>query len=140
MCLLFAYKIKYPDVMNLLRGNHECDRINRIYGFYDECKRRYSVKLWKQFTNAFQCMPCSAVISNTILCMHVGLSPELKELDQIDAIERPCEIPEEGLLSDIVWSDPDIDIDVRDVLTIVLCMMCRRSCTHVSMLLSFNIP
>ena len=49
ICLMLAYKIKYPENFFLLRGNHECGSINRIYGFYDECKRRYSLKLWKKF-------------------------------------------------------------------------------------------
>ncbi len=41
ICLLLAYKIKYPENFFLLRGNHECASINRIYGFFDECKRRH---------------------------------------------------------------------------------------------------
>ena len=47
ICLLFAYKIKYPDKVFMLRGNHECQNISKIYGFWDECKRRYNMKLWK---------------------------------------------------------------------------------------------
>ena len=51
ICLLLAYKIKYPENFFILRGNHECASINRIYGFYDECKRRFNIKLWKTFTD-----------------------------------------------------------------------------------------
>uniref|UniRef100_A0A2C9K0Q9 Serine/threonine-protein phosphatase n=2 Tax=Biomphalaria glabrata TaxID=6526 RepID=A0A2C9K0Q9_BIOGL len=83
ICLLLAYKIKYPQNFFMLRGNHECASINRIYGFYDECKRRYNIKLWKTFTDCFNCLPVSAIVDCTILCMHGGLSPDLTELDQV---------------------------------------------------------
>ncbi|XP_042049689.1 serine/threonine-protein phosphatase PP1 isozyme 9-like [Salvia splendens] len=107
ICLLLAYKVRYPDRVYLLRGNHEDAKINRIYGFYDECKRRFNVRLWKIFTDCFNCLPVSAVIDDRILCMHGGLSPELKQLDQINEITRPTDIPDSGLLCDLLWSDPD---------------------------------
>eukprot|EP01083_Nonionella_stella_P046284 123909_1 len=107
VCLLFAYKIKYPENFFILRGNHECAGINRIYGFYDECRRRYSVKVWKTFCNTFECLPCTAVIDDKIMCMHGGLSPELKRFEQISNIKRPCDVPDTGLLCDLLWSDPD---------------------------------
>jgi serine/threonine-protein phosphatase PP1 catalytic subunit len=109
ICLLLAYKIKFPDNFFLLRGNHECASINRIYGFYDECKRRFSVRLWKTFTDCFNCLPVAAVVDDKILCMHGGLSPEMDSLDQIRAIERPADVPDQGLLCDLLWSDPDRD-------------------------------
>ncbi|KAL6645961.1 hypothetical protein ACP70R_000984 [Stipagrostis hirtigluma subsp. patula] len=109
ICLLLAYKIRYPDNFFLLRGNHECASINRIYGFYDECKRRFSVRLWKLFTDCFNCLPVAAVIDDKILCMHGGLSPDLDSLDRIREIQRPVDVPDQGLLCDLLWSDPDRD-------------------------------
>ncbi|THG11146.1 hypothetical protein TEA_016389 [Camellia sinensis var. sinensis] len=110
ICLLLSYKIKFPDNFFLLRGNHECASINRIYGFYDECKRRFSVRIWRIFTDCFNSLPVAAVIDDKILCMHGGLSPEIDSLDQIRAIERPVDVPDQGLLCDLLWADPDRDI------------------------------
>jgi serine/threonine-protein phosphatase PP1 catalytic subunit len=110
ICLLLAFKVKYPDNFFLLRGNHECASINRIYGFYDECKRRYSIRLWKTFTDCFNCVPVSAVIDEKILCMHGGLSPELSHLDQIKRVVRPTDVPDTGLLCDLLWSDPEKEV------------------------------
>jgi serine/threonine-protein phosphatase PP1 catalytic subunit len=110
ICLLFAYKIKYPDNIFLLRGNHECESISRIYGFFEECKKRYNVKMWKTFTDAFNFMPVAALVGGSVFCMHGGLSPELKSFKQIEDMKRPCDIPDTGLLCDLLWSDPDKQI------------------------------
>ncbi|KAK2964647.1 putative Serine/threonine-protein phosphatase PP1-gamma catalytic subunit [Blattamonas nauphoetae] len=110
ICLLLAYKLKYPENFFLLRGNHESASINRLYGFYDECKRRYNVKLWKLFTDLFNCLPLCAIIDDKIFCTHGGLSPELHSLDQIRCFVRPTDVPDQGLLCDLLWSDPDKDI------------------------------
>ncbi|KAK6270714.1 hypothetical protein POUND7_007812, partial [Theobroma cacao] len=110
ICLLLAYKIKYPENFFLLRGNHECASINRIYGFYDECKRRFNVRLWKSFTDCFNCLPVAALIDDKILCMHGGLSPDLTNLDQIRNLSRPTAVPDTGLLCDLLWSDPGRDV------------------------------
>ena len=110
IALLLAYKIKYPESIFLLRGNHESSSINRIYGFYDECKRRYSTLVWKYFTDTFNCMPIAAVVGERILCMHGGISPELTSLIKIEEIKRPAEIPDSGLFCDILWSDPQEEI------------------------------
>ena len=96
MALLLALKSRYAGKLWLLRGNHESASINRIYGFYDECKRRYSVKLWKTFTECFNCLPVAALIDDRILCMHGGLSPDLTSLDQIKSIIRPTDVPDTG--------------------------------------------
>ena len=110
ICLLLAYKIKFPENFFLLRGNHECASINRVYGFYDECKRRFSVRVWKTFTECFNCLPAAAIIDDKILCMHGGLSPELTSLEQIKRLIRPTDVPDQGLLCDLLWSDPSPDV------------------------------
>ena len=110
VCLLLCYKIKYPEKVTLLRGNHESSVTNRIYGFYDECKRRYNVRIWRSFTDLFNWLPVAAIIDEKILCMHGGLSPELKNIQNIQEISRPTDIPDTGLLCDLLWSDPDKDV------------------------------
>ena len=103
ICLLLAFKIRYPENFFILRGNHECASINRIYGFYDECKRRHNIKLWKTFTDCFNCLPCAAIVDEKIFCMHGGLSPDLHSLDQIKRVMRPTDVPDTGLLCDLLW-------------------------------------
>ena len=117
ICLLLAYKIKFPNKVHLLRGNHESSVTNRIYGFYDECKRRYNVRLWRNFTELFNYLPVAALIDEKILCMHGGLSPDLRNLNSISEITRPTDIPDSGLLCDLLWSDPDketLEFDEND--------------------------
>ena len=111
MCLLLAYKIKYPQNIFLLRGNHESELINHVYGFYDECRRRYNIKTYKLFSDCFNWLPISAIVDDKILCMHGGLSPDLTSLDKIRKIVRPTEVPDKGLLCDLLWSDPDKKVD-----------------------------
>jgi serine/threonine-protein phosphatase PP1 catalytic subunit len=93
---LFCLKIKYPSHIYLLRGNHETSSVSRQYGFYDECKRRLSVKSWKVFCDVFNHMPISALINDKILCMHGGLAYEMNKIDQVKEIIRPTDIPDEG--------------------------------------------
>ncbi|QLQ79744.1 hypothetical protein HG537_0C03930 [Torulaspora globosa] len=105
--LLFCYKIKYRDNFFMLRGNHESANVTKMYGFFDECKRRTSSKTWKMFIDVFNTLPFAAIIQDRIFCVHGGISPELKSLRQIENIVRPTDIPDEGLITDILWSDPD---------------------------------
>ena len=111
IALLLAYKIKYPKNIYLLRGNHESEMINRTYGFFDECKRRYNIRIWKIFSDCFNWLPISALVNERILCMHGGLSPDLQNLNNIKQIIRPTEVPDKGLLCDLLWSDPEKDAE-----------------------------
>lgn len=105
--LLLCFKIRYPENVFLLRGNHECASVTKVYGFYDECKRRASTKVWKSFVDVFNTLPIAATIGAKIFCVHGGLSPYLNALNDIRSIQRPTDIPDVGLLSDLLWSDPD---------------------------------
>jgi serine/threonine-protein phosphatase PP1 catalytic subunit len=110
--LLFCYKLKFPENFFLLRGNHESANVTRVYGFYDECKRRCNVKIWKIFIDAFNCLPIAAIVANKIFCVHGGLSPSLTHMDDIRQIARPTDVPDYGLLNDLLWSDPaDMESD-----------------------------
>jgi serine/threonine-protein phosphatase PP1 catalytic subunit len=111
VCLLFCYKILYPNKFYMLRGNHECAYINRLYGFYDECIMLFNIDVWKECSKVFNCLPIAATIDDKIFCIHGGISPDLTTLDQIKQITRPTEVPEDGLLCDLLWSDPNPDID-----------------------------
>jgi serine/threonine-protein phosphatase PP1 catalytic subunit len=108
--LMLVYKVLYEENFFMLRGNHECAAITRIYGFYDECKRRYNIKMWKQFVDVFNKLPFCAVIDDKIFCVHGGLSPEMMNFNQIKNITRPTDVPDVGLVCDFLWADPDTDL------------------------------
>jgi len=106
IALLLLRKMQHPDSLKLLRSNHEDAAMTRIYGFYDECKRRANVRLWKAFVEVFNCLPVTALIREKIFCVSGGLSKELRDFDSIRQLQRPRMVPEEGLLCDLMWSDP----------------------------------
>ena len=110
--LLLCYKLKFPENFFLLRGNHESANVTRVYGFYDECKRRCNIKIWKTFVDMFNCLPIASIVAGKIFCVHGGLSPSLSHMDDIRQIARPTDVPDYGLLNDLLWSDPaDMEAD-----------------------------
>ncbi|KAK4169991.1 Metallo-dependent phosphatase-like protein [Cladorrhinum sp. PSN259] len=110
--LLVCLKLRYPDRIHLIRGNHESRGVTQSYGFYTECVRKYnSANIWHHFTDLFDYLTLSVVIDNRIFCVHGGLSPSIHSIDQIKVIDRYREIPHEGPMADLVWSDPDPERD-----------------------------
>lgn len=104
-------QVRYPDRITLIRGNHESRQITQVYGFYDECLRKYgSVNVWRYCTEIFDYLSLSAIIDNKVFCVHGGLSPSINNLDQIHSIDRKQEVPHDGAMCDLMWSDPE-DID-----------------------------
>jgi serine/threonine-protein phosphatase 4 catalytic subunit len=95
--LLLALKVRYPDRITLIRGNHESRQITQVYGFYEECLRKFgSVNVWRYCTEIFDYLALAALIDNKIFCVHGGLSPSISTLDQIRSIDRKQEIPHDG--------------------------------------------
>lgn len=106
--LLLLLKARFPHRITLLRGNHESRQITQVYGFYDECQRKYgNANPWKYCTELFDWCPLAAIVDGSVLCVHGGLSPELRTIDQMRLIDRRQEIPHEGSFCDLMWSDPD---------------------------------
>ena len=107
--LLFSLKIKYPNHIYLIRGNHECVELTESFGFANDCLQRYEAqgeKIWTAFCDTFEYMPIAAIVANTSLCIHGGISPSLQNIQQIRDIKRPLKIPLTGLIADLFWSDP----------------------------------
>ncbi|KAF2152529.1 Metallo-dependent phosphatase [Myriangium duriaei CBS 260.36] len=106
--LLMCLKAKYPDRVTLIRGNHESRQITQVYGFYEECQTKYgNASVWKSCCQVFDFLALAAIVDGQVLCVHGGLSPEIRTLDQIRVVARAQEIPHEGAFCDLVWSDPE---------------------------------
>lgn len=108
--LLMCYKVRYRDRVKMIRGNHEARQITQVYGFYDECLRKYgNPNVWRNFMELFDALPLAALTDNGIFCPHAGLSPSLDSLSDVGELDRFTEPPHEGPICDLLWSDPDED-------------------------------
>ncbi|VEL34441.1 unnamed protein product [Protopolystoma xenopodis] len=122
--LLLCYKLRYPDSIFLIRGNHECEHISRFYGFYEECMKRFSRRLWRAFTSVFDFMPLVAFIEDKIFCTHSGLMPSVhfsgmtKQLEIKDflsqMIPRPTDAVNNVIVRNILWCEPDVECKMWD--------------------------
>lgn len=106
--LLVALKVRYPLRITILRGNHESRQITQVYGFYDECIKKYGdAEIWRRFTDLFDFFPLTALVDDRLFCLHGGLSPSISSLDEIRDLDRVQEVPHEGPMCDLLWSDPE---------------------------------
>lgn len=93
---LHSIQVRYRERITILRGNHESRQITQVYGFYDECLRKYgNANVWKYFTDLFDYLPLTALVDSQIFCLHGGLSPSIDTLDHIRSLDRLQEVPHE---------------------------------------------
>jgi len=120
MCLLLALKIDYPRYVHLIRGNHEDEDINSLFGFRDECMERLGpnggIKVWKRFNDLFNWLPLAAVVADKIVCMHGGIGRVIENLGQIEELQRPISLKDGNqVYTDLLWSDPTTNDAVEGV-------------------------
>lgn len=119
ICLLMALKIKYPDKIHLLRGNHEDHLINSTFGFFEECECRLSddamceeLNVFKVINEFFEYLPLVAIVENEIVCVHGGIGSSFSQIEEVEKIQRPVPVVHEAItkqdqiIMDILWSDP----------------------------------
>lgn len=120
VCLLLALKVKYPDQIHLIRGNHEDKMINDTFGLSEELSSRleedpgqpYSV--FNRLNQLFEYLPLAALVDDKIFCLHGGIGANLQKVEQVQQLDvlRPLTVVHEvktdtdRLIVDILWSDP----------------------------------
>jgi serine/threonine-protein phosphatase PP1 catalytic subunit len=105
--LILVMKLKFPENVFMLRGNHDCDKLTELHGFKQECKHRYGSKIWKLFINLFNNLPPAAIVGDSIFCAHGGICENILKVGEIHQIPRGMNVPVQGPLTDLLWSDPN---------------------------------
>ena len=103
---LLSLKVKFPNEVFMLRGNHECREMTSSYNFREQCVSMFDVEVYDAFMDLFDCLPLACVVNGSYLCMHGGISSQMKSLESINQIDRQREPSEEGLMTDLLWADP----------------------------------
>lgn len=115
-CLLYLYslKINFPNSFWMLRGNHECKHLTEYFTFKSECLHKYSMGLYEECLRSFNALPLAAIMNKQFFCVHGGISPDLKTLDDLRKLNRFREPPTRGLMCDLLWADPIESYDDDD--------------------------
>lgn len=107
---ILSMKCAYPQMVTMIRGNHECDAVSSYFGFKEEVEGKYGRPIFYRCLALFQCMPVGAVLdtggAGRFLCVHGGISPHVTSLEQFETVNRFQEPGMNGFLCDVLWSDP----------------------------------
>ena len=112
LMLVLLLKLRFPDKVTLLRGNHESKQITQVYGFYDELKNRFGnlagcgPTFWRRCVALFDVLPIAAIVDGEIFCAHGGIPRECPSLLELSTTLRFGEVPFSGPICDLLWSDP----------------------------------
>ena len=104
--LLYAMKINYPSTIFMLRGNHECRQMTSFFNFRAECLDKVDLEVYDRVMESFDCLPIACLVNGKFLALHGGISPDLRSLEDFNAIRRFQEPPKQGLFCDLLWADP----------------------------------
>jgi len=105
--VLFSFKLLYPNSFFMSRGNHETCNMNQMYGFDGEVKAKYNAQMAELFTEVYNWLPLCHCLNKRVLVMHGGLfSNSEVTLDDIRSTDRNRQPPDEGIMCELLWSDP----------------------------------
>lgn len=130
LAYLFAWKVKQPKRIHMLRGNHECRQMTAFFNFREECEYKYDVGIYNAFMEAFDTLPLCATINNKYFAVHGGISPDLRRLEDLASVERMQETPRQGLVCDLLWADPSQEEENGGVASTPFLANGVRGCSH----------
>ena len=109
--VLYALKLNFPNSVFLLRGNHESRQLTSYFNFRHEVLSKYDQDLYDRFMESFDSMPLACTVNQKFFCVHGGISPSIKNLRDLQKINRKTEVPHKGSFCDLLWADP-IDTEI----------------------------